>query len=168
MRAAQAEARIEALLPNLRRYARALTGDPAAADDLVQDCVERALSRLHLWRPDGDMRAWLFTIMRNIWRNDLRQRARRPASVTLDETTEPAVAPPQGDRLALRDMQAALLTLAEEQREVVLLVGLEGLSYAEAARVTGVPLGTVMSRLKRGRDRLAALTAGEAPIRRVK
>lgn len=161
-------AEVEAHIPSLRRYARALTGDAASADDLVQDCLERALTRLALWRRGSDMRAWLFAIMRNIWLNDLQRRAARPPHAPMEKGTEPATPAAQPDRLALRDLQAALLALSEEQREVVLLVGLEGLSYAEAAAVTGVPIGTVMSRLKRGRDRLALLMAGEAGLRRVK
>lgn len=159
---------VEAHIPSLRRYARALTGDAAAADDLVQDTCERALSRLMLWRPGSSMRAWLFTIMRRLWLNEARRRASRPA-LRLDDVPEPAQPAPQGDRLAVRDLAAALAMLADEQREVVLLVGLEGMSYAEAAEVTGVPVGTVMSRLKRGRDRLARLMQGAEPmLRRVK
>lgn len=161
-------AAIEAQIPSLRRYARAMTGSASTGDDLVQDCMERALSRLHLLRPDSNLRAWLFTVMRNIWRNELQRRAVRPPLDSLDDHAEPAVAGDQIDRLALRDMQAALLALSDEQREAVLLVGLEGLSYAEVAAVTEVPIGTVMSRLKRGRDRLAQLTGDNPPLRRVK
>ncbi|MEQ8347638.1 MAG: sigma-70 family RNA polymerase sigma factor [Sneathiellaceae bacterium] len=161
-------AQVEAQIPSLRRYARALTGDATAGDDLVQDCMERALSRLHLLRPDSNLRAWLFTIMRNIWRNELQRRAARPPLHALDDQAEPSVAGDQLDRLALRDMQAALLALPDEQREVVLLVALEGLRYAEVAAIAGVPIGTVMSRLKRGRDRLAQLTGDSPPLRRVK
>lgn len=160
---------IEAQIPSLRRYARALTGNAAAADDLVQDTLERALGRFALWRRGGSLRAWLFTIMRNVWISELRRRAARPAVAALDDVAEPGRPPSQDDRLAVRDLASALAALAEEQREVVLLVGLEGMSYAEAAEVTGVPVGTVMSRLKRGRDRLARLMQGAEPVlRRVK
>ncbi|MBI3445780.1 MAG: RNA polymerase sigma factor [Magnetospirillum sp.] len=164
------ESQIEALIPSLRRYGRALTGDVTLADDLVQDCLERALSRLALWRRDSNLRAWLFTIMRNVWINDLRRRSARPEFSGMDDAMETAsTVPDQTDRLALRDLASALAQLAPEQRETVLLVGLEGLSYAEVAEVTGVPVGTVMSRLKRGRDRLSQLVHGaETSIRRVK
>ncbi len=164
------ESQIEAEIPGLRRYARALSGDMAQADDLVQDCLERALSRLALWRRDGNVRAWLFTILRNVWIDELRRRKVRPEQNGMDEAMEgAATAPNQHDRLVVRDLVTALALLAPEQRETVLLVGLEGMSYAEAAGVTGVPVGTVMSRLKRGRDRLALLMhGGEFAIRRVK
>jgi RNA polymerase sigma-70 factor (ECF subfamily) len=164
------ESQIEAEIPGLRRYARALSGNAAQADDLVQDCLERALSRLALWRRDGNLRAWLFTILRNVWIDELRRRKVRPDMNAMDESCDMmASAPNQMDRLAVRDLAAALALLAPEQRETVLLVGLEGMSYAEVAVVTGVPTGTVMSRLKRGRDRLAQLMhGGESAIRRVK
>ncbi len=164
------ESQIEAEIPGLRRYARALSGDVAQADDLVQDCLERALSRLALWRRDGNLRAWLLTILRNVWIDELRRRKVRPEQYGMDDVIEgAATAPNQHDRLAVRDLVAALALLAPEQRETVLLVGLEGMTYAEVAGVTGVPVGTVMSRLKRGRDRLALLMhGGEAAIRRVK
>lgn len=155
-------------IPRLRRYARALTGDATAADDLVQDCLERALSRLALWRPGSNMRAWLFTIMRRLWINELERRACRPPPGSLDDYPEPAAPDDQNARLAVRDLDTALKALPPEQREVILLVGLEGMSYAEAAEVTSVPVGTVMSRLKRGRDRLSALMSGEPMLRRVK
>lgn len=164
------ESQIEAHIPSLRRYGRALTGDAVLADDLVQDCLERALSRLTLWRRGSNLRAWLFTIMRNVWINDLRRRAARPEIGGMDDVMDSAsTAPNQTDRLAMRDLASALALLAPEQRETVLLVGLEGLSYAEVAVVTDVPVGTVMSRLKRGRDRLTQLMHGtESVIRRVK
>lgn len=158
------KAEIEAQIPSLRRYGRALTGNRATADDLVQDTLERALARLSLWRPGSSMRAWLFTIMRNLWISEVQRRAIRPALHSLDDVAEPSQLPSQIDRLVLRDLGAALAALAEEQREIVLLVGLEGMGYAEAAEVTGVPIGTVMSRLKRGRDRLARLMQGVEPL----
>jgi RNA polymerase sigma-70 factor (ECF subfamily) len=141
-------------IPRLRRYARALTGDRARADDLVQDTLERAMVKFHLWRPDSDLRAWMFTIMHNLYVNQLRT---QPADMSVDlddETNHVAVRPTQSDQLEVRDVQAALLQLPEEQREVLLLVGLEQLSYAEAAAILGVPAGTVMSRLSRARARL--------------
>jgi RNA polymerase sigma-70 factor (ECF subfamily) len=164
------ESQIEAEIPGLRRYARALSGDVTLADDLVQDCLERALSRLSLWRRDGNLRAWLFTILRHVWIDELRRRKVRPEQGGMDDVMDSVAASPnQMDRLSVRDLGAALALLAPEQRETVLLVGLEGMSYAEVAVVTDVPIGTVMSRLKRGRDRLSLLMHGAEPtIRRVK
>ena len=138
-------------IPNLRRYARALIGNPDGADDLVQDTLERALSRAHSWRPGSNMRAWLFTIMHNVHVNRLRGENRRPASVAFDETRgEPTARPAQEDGLALDNLADALAALPEDQRAAVLLVGLEGLAYADAAAVLDIPVGTLMSRLSRG------------------
>jgi len=132
----------------LRRYARRLLGNSCDVDDLVQDCLARALSRAHLWRPGSDLRAWLFTILHNMHVNNLR--ARNAVSAVPVDDAIPAP-PEQENRLALRDLARALARVPDEQRQVLLLVGLEGMSYAEAARVQGVPVGTVMSRLARGR-----------------
>ncbi len=146
-------------IPRLRRYARALTGDRVRADDLVQDTLERALVKLHLWRPGSDLRAWLFTIMHNVHINQLRSKS--GAAVALDdESVQPPASPAQADTLELRDLQAMLLRLPEEQRQVVLMVGLEQMTYEETAGVLGIPVGTVMSRLSRGRERLRALLTG--------
>jgi len=147
-------------IPRLRRYARALTGDRARADDLVQDTLERALIKFHLWQPGSDLRAWLFTIMHNVYINQLRAQPAGMSAMTDDDTMQLAVRPTQSDRLEIMDLQAALLRLAEEQRDVLLLVGLEQMTYEEAAGVLGIPIGTVMSRLSRGRERLRALLAG--------
>jgi RNA polymerase sigma-70 factor (ECF subfamily) len=146
-------------IPRLRRYARALVGDRYAADDLVQDTLERAINKYHLWRPGSDLRAWLFAIMHNVYVNQLRSRAARPEAALDDEDSLPQ---PTGgvDRLEIRDLQAALAALSAEQREVVLLVALEQLSYAEASSALGIPIGTVMSRLFRARERLRALMDG--------
>ncbi len=152
-------AEIAAHIPRLRRYARALAGDSHRADDLVQDTFERALAKLHLWRRGSDMRAWMFTIMHNVFINQLK--ARR--ELALDDAVEDGLqSAPQSDPLELRDLDAALRRLPAEQREVLLLVGLEQLSYAEASQALGVPVGTVMSRLSRGRERLRALMSGAA------
>lgn len=148
---------IIAEIPRLRRFARALTGEAAAADDLVQDCLLRALGRLNLWRSGTNMRAWLFTILRNLYANQRRRSARRPAEVPIDETRELSSPPTQGQALALHDLSAALSRLPVEQREVVLLIGLEELSYKETAQILAVPVGTVMSRLSRGREALRIL-----------
>lgn len=144
-------------IPRLRRYARALTGERARADDLVQDTLERALIKLHLWQPGSDLRAWLFTLMHNVFINQLRAQSGR---LTVDDdAAEVAVRPTQTDWLEVRDLQAALLRLPQEQREVLLLVGLEQMTYEESAGVLGIPVGTVMSRLSRARERLRGLLA---------
>ncbi len=158
-------------IPRLRRYARALTGDWVPADDLVQETLARAMSRRHLWVRQKRIRPWLFTIMHNLYVNDIDKRARTPAIVAVeDDDARIAVnGRPEAD-LLLRDLDRALGELPEEQRAVVLLVGLEQLSYKEAGRVLGVPTGTVMSRLSRGRERLRELMAGKRGVglRRVK
>ncbi len=159
-------------IPHLRRYARALGRDTLGADDLVQDCLERALSRLHLFRPGTNLRTWLFTILHNLHVNDLRRRARRLDDIPLEEGIEARAASPDkpSGGLAVRDLSRALDQLADEQREVILLIGLEEMSYKEASEVLGVPIGTIMSRLSRGRERLRTLMeGGDAPVlRRVK
>jgi len=154
------EQSVEQHIPRLRRYARALTGDRAAADDLVQDTLERALSRFHLWRRGSDLRAWLFTIMHNIFVNQARSRMRYPHDA-LDESAAEALHYREPDWTDLRDIGGALERLPVEQRTVVLLVGLEQFTYEEAARVLQVPIGTVMSRLSRGRERMRALLGGD-------
>jgi len=146
-------------IPRLRRYARALTRDASQADDLVQDTLERALLKLDLWRPGSDLRAWLFTLMHNLFVN--RVRAGRLQETELDEARDIPVSGGQMEALALRDIHTALGRLPAEQREVILLVGLEQFGYAEAARILGVPVGTVMSRLSRGRERLRQLLTSE-------
>ncbi len=150
---------IEAEIPRLRRYARALTRDVVSADDLVQDCLTRALGKLHLWQEGSDLRAWLFTILHNQYVNHIRRAVREGATVALNET-EPLLsrAPQQGKRLELRDLERAIAQLPEEQRSVILLVGLEGMRYEEVAAVLDVPVGTIRSRLSRGREALRRLT----------
>ncbi len=153
---------ILAEIPRLRRYARAMLGDRAAADDLVQDTLERAWSRLHQWRAGSDMRAWLFGIMHNL-RVDQLRRPRLPThSIDEDDFDVPTRAT-QNDELELRDLASALGQLPDEQREALLLVALEEMSYADIAATLGVPIGTVMSRLSRGRERLRAIMNGEPP-----
>ncbi len=161
---------LEPQIPALRRYARGLTGDADAADDLVQDCLERALSRWGLFRVGEDLRPWLFTILRNLHLDRLRRDRRRGRDVDLDAADLPAQAADQDAGFGVRDALAALDLLPEEQKSLLLLVGVEDLSYAEAARVLGVPVGTVMSRLARGRQRLRAILASGRPpfLRRVK
>jgi RNA polymerase sigma-70 factor (ECF subfamily) len=150
---------IVAEIPRLRRYARALTGDGARADDLVQDTIERALSRWSLWRSGTNLRAWMFAIMHNVFVNQIKS-AQRIEYVGDDPLPDLESRPTQSDALEVRDLAGALQKLSPEQREVLLLVALEELSYEEAAKALGVPIGTVMSRLSRARERLRALLAG--------
>ena len=159
MRALDHDDDLTAWVPRLRRYARALAGNRDDADDLVQDTLERAWSRAGLWRSVADMRAWLFAIMHNLHVDALR-RGRLTMQAMDEDTPEGATPPTQGDRLAVLDLQAALDRLAPEQREVLLLVALEDMPYADIAQTLGIPLGTVMSRLSRGRDRLRSLLDG--------
>jgi RNA polymerase sigma factor (sigma-70 family) len=160
---------LEEQIPALRRYAFALVRDHDAADDLVQDCLERALSRWYLRHPEGDLRAWLFTILRNLYINAYRTRKRRGVGATLDEA-QPSIGPEQEAGLQARDVLAALDQLPEEQKSLLLLIGVEDLSYEQAARVLAIPVGTVMSRLFRARQRLRTIIEdGRAPLlRRVK
>jgi RNA polymerase sigma-70 factor (ECF subfamily) len=154
----------------LRRYAFALVGDRDRADDLVQDCLERAWSRAHLWR-QGNLRGWLFTIMHNVSINARRRDYRAPLLTSLDRPgLEPSTRPAQEDHLSVGAVHAAVGSLPEEQQEVILLVGLEEFSYAETADILGIPIGTVMSRLHRGRERLRQLLSGQGGpvLRRVK
>jgi RNA polymerase sigma-70 factor (ECF subfamily) len=171
---------LQAQIPRLRRYARALTGNRDSADDLVQDTLERAWTKRALWQDavdgrEGSLRAWLHAVMHNLFINGIR---RAPRTESLDEQDDAAEQLPARDAsaetgAALRDLQRALARLSDEQREVVLLVGLEQLSYAEAAQALGVPIGTVMSRLSRGREQLRQLmdtpgAAGQGGLRRIK
>jgi len=149
-------------IPRLRRYARALTGSRDAADDLVQDTLERALARSALFRPGGNARPWLFAIMHNVFVNQVRSAyARRTVSLDSAGGIEPWTDAGLDQRLSVRDLERALAALPSEQREVVLLIALEALSYADTAKVIGVPIGTVMSRLSRGRERLRLLLEGD-------
>ncbi len=151
---------LHAQIPRLRRYARALTGNAVRADDLVQDCLERALSRRDQWRPDSDLRAWLFTIMHNLHINAVRRERNGPQFTELLDEDNYVAAYAVDGQLQLRDLETALLRLAEEQRTVLLLVAIEELSYAQVSVVLDIPVGTVMSRLHRARERLRGLMAG--------
>jgi RNA polymerase sigma factor (sigma-70 family) len=151
------------LIPRLRRYARALAGERAAADDLVQDTLERAWSKLHLYRRGTDLRAWLFTVMHNVHVNRLR--ATRPSEPLEDEMPELAQRATQGDALLVRDLERALAALPVAQREVLLLVALEDLSYEETAQALDIPIGTVMSRLARAREKVRLLMQGKGGIK---
>jgi len=149
------------VLPRLRRYARALVGERAASDDLVQDTLERAWSRAGQWQAGSDLRAWLFSIMHNLHIDHLR----RPGlnERTLDDSDlELPTRSTQSDRLDVMDLQTALTRLPHEQRQVLLLIALEEMSYEEVSQTLGIPIGTVMSRLSRGRERLRLLLDGQA------
>ena len=146
-------------IPRLRRYARALLGDRYAADDLVQDTLERAWNKFHLWRPGSDLRAWLFSIMHNVFVNQVRSR-RSDIERTMEELPVIAVRATQSDSLEIADVERALRVLPEEQREVLLLVAVEEMTYEEVSRALAIPIGTVMSRLSRGRERMRRLIAG--------
>jgi len=155
---------VETMIPALRRYARALARDSDIADDLVQDTLVRALRSEKLFL-GGDLRDWLYTILTNLNRNRRRSLARQPAMMELHDTTADA----SGTEAEGRDISRALATLAEDQRAVLLLVVLEGLSYRDVADIQGVPIGTVMSRLARARAHVRAVIEGERPaLRRVK
>ena len=154
---------ILAELPRLRRYARAMVGDRAVADDLVQDTLERGWLRLAKWRPGSDLRAWLFGIMHNLQVDQLR--CQGPNTQPLGEAeSEAPMRATQSDRLEVNDLAAALARLPEEQRAVLLLVALEEMSYEQIASTLGIPLGTVMSRLSRGRERLRLMLDGHHPV----
>ncbi|MBJ6124446.1 RNA polymerase sigma factor [Microvirga splendida] len=162
---------LEPQIPALRRYAWALLRDREAADDLVQDTLERAIGRWGQRRQEGDLRAWLFTIQRNLFLNGLRQRKARGTHVgeeALADVQAPGTSPES--HAGLRDVLAGLDALPEEQRSLLLLVGVEDLSYEQAAKVLGIPLGTVMSRLSRARARLREFmeTGRGSALRRVK
>ena len=152
------ECLVEREIPRLRRYARALTRNAARADDLVQDTLLRAISKSHLWEFGTDLRAWLFTIMHNQHVNVVRRAVRDENAVDIEQLSTPLIA--NSDPTAswqLLELEGALGCIAEEQREVILLVGLEGMSYEDAAQILNVPVGTVRSRLSRGRDALRKL-----------
>ncbi|WP_332774902.1 RNA polymerase sigma factor [Polaromonas sp.] len=147
-----------AQIPGLRRYARALTGDAWTADDLVQDTLERACKKWRFWVAGSDLRAWLFTLMHNLFVNQLRRSSRQAGMVALDidDLSNELAAPDAGQEQAM-DLQRCLMRLPQDQRAVLLLVSLEDMSYEETARIVGAPVGTVMSRLSRARTRLREL-----------
>ena len=158
--------RLVELIPRLRRYARALVGDRATADDLVQDTLERAWAKLHLYRRGTDLRAWLFTVMHNVHVN--RVRASRVTDPLEDEMPELAQRAAQGDALLVRDLDRAIARLPAKQRAVLLLVTLEEMSYEQVARTLGIPIGTVMSRLSRAREKLRAMMLGQGASAKLK
>ncbi|KCV83057.1 ECF subfamily RNA polymerase sigma factor [Actibacterium atlanticum] len=153
---------IEALIPDLRRYACALLRDRTAADDLVQDCLERAVAKLHTYSGDGALRPWLFRILINRHRDLMRRDQRAGHLVPVDDlVTEPANAATQDAHMALRETKAAIDRLPEDQRRALLLVALEGATIDEAAQALDIPKGTLLSRLARARSSLRQMTGRE-------
>jgi len=147
---------IEAEIPRLTRYARSLTHNPADAEDLVQESLSRALAKIHLWQAGTDLRAWLFTIMHHLFINE-RRRVSHYNKVALGERDQ-SCEPPQDKHLELRDLTRAIAALSGDQRSVIMLVAVNEMQYEEAASMLSLPLGTVRSRLSRGRDNLRRLT----------
>ncbi|MFZ4538755.1 RNA polymerase sigma factor [Propionivibrio sp.] len=158
---------ILAEIPRLRRYARAMLGDRAAADDLVQDTLERAWFKFQQWRVGSDLRAWLFSIMHNLRVDQLRRPSVPTHSIDEDDFELPT-RPTQSDDLEISDLESALRLVPDEQREILLLVALEEMSFTEIAAALGIPVGTVMSRLSRGRERLRMIMDGQQPATRLK
>lgn len=160
-------------IPHLRRYARALAKDPVLADDLVQDCLERALRKWRLWKPKGRMRSWLFRMLFRVYLNQKHQIRRKAADITLEDGPEPVseTAPPSIG-VEIRETAQAVDDLPEHQRAAILLVALEDMNYDEAAWILNVPVGTLRSRLSRARETLrnvARVAEPESPpLRRIK
>jgi RNA polymerase sigma-70 factor (ECF subfamily) len=153
------KAAILAEIPRLRRYARALLHDADAADDLVQDCLERALLRLDNWQTGESPRRWLFTIMHHLFVDQMRKTRRRSEVVmlTLDDSEALSSPATQTETIASREIVDALQAVSPDRRAALLMVGIEGFSYAEAANILGIPAGTLMSRIARGREELRGL-----------
>jgi RNA polymerase sigma-70 factor (ECF subfamily) len=149
---------VEAEIPGLRRYARALTRDLTRADDLVQSCLMRACDKQHLWQPGTHLRGWLFTLLHNQHVNEVRRSVREGKTVSIEDAAPVLTIKSNAiDALQLRDLERALGNLAPEHRQVILLIGLEGMCYAAVASVLNIPIGTVRSRVSRGRDQLRIL-----------
>ena len=146
-------------VPSLRAFAISLTNDPIRADDLVQDTLLRALSRMDQFERGTNLNAWLFTILRNLFHTEYRKRRREVEDPDNAHAARLAVRPEQGSRLEFEDFRAALAKLTPDQREALLLVGAQGMSYEETAAVCGVAVGTIKSRVNRARARLAELLA---------
>ena len=153
------EKRLTDQLPHLLRYAKALTRNNDMAEDWVQDCMERAWSKRLMWNPERQLRPWLFTIMHNLYINQISKLANNQHMVSVDSVLEQADND-SSELLQLRDFEHALGKLSPEYREILLLAGLENLSYKEIAKITSLPLGTVMSRLSRAREKLRQLMDG--------
>ncbi len=165
---AEIDRQIVACIPSLRRYAVGLTGNREAADDLVQDTMERAWSRIALWQRRGDLRAWLFSILHNVFVDRARANRRSLIDSLGEEEADVPVRATQGDMLEVQDLDRALARVPLEQREVLLLVAVEQMSYEQVAKVLAIPIGTVMSRLSRGRAALRAVLEGRAGASKLK
>ncbi|MBS3650669.1 RNA polymerase sigma factor [Pseudaminobacter sp. 19-2017] len=157
-------------IPRLRRYARALMRDRDRADDLVQDCLERALSRLDNWRTGESPRRWLFTIMHHLFLDQMRREKRRGEGAMLPLESHDAMSVPseQAEDAASREVLQALQSISPERRSAILMVAVEGFSYAEASAVLGIPAGTLMSRIARGREDLRAILDGGSRRRAIR
>jgi RNA polymerase sigma-70 factor, ECF subfamily len=155
---------IETHIPRLRRYARLLAQDPNLADDMVQDCLERACSHAHLYRTDLNLRGWLCTILLNVVRSHARKARHRQWAPMEEHMDRLPCGPRQYDALQIRDLRRAYAKLAEMFQEIIILIVIEGMTYEEAARVLEVPVGTVRSRLSRARGQLKALIDGAEPL----
>jgi RNA polymerase sigma-70 factor, ECF subfamily len=154
-------------IPHLRRYARALLRDADAADDLVQDCLERALTKRHLWRRTGSLRSWLFRIVYTQFLNSRGRRAKAQLTANLDDLDQPIAMPAaQLDHAEAVEVMDALFTIDADQRAALLLVAVEGMAYDEAADALNIPIGTLRSRLWRGRQALGAARPGRPGRRR--
>lgn len=163
------EVQLVEAIPSLRGYARALCHDSHQADDLVQECLARAISRRRLWISQKGMRPWLFTILHNIFVNTLRQTREFQSFPDSEDFTSALVGEDDAETLSnLSEFEKALGQLTPEHREVLLLVGVEQLSYREVSRIVGVPSGTVMSRLSRAREKLRENMQGEITIANIK
>jgi RNA polymerase sigma-70 factor (ECF subfamily) len=163
----QDEAQIVACIPHLRRYARGLSSDREQADDLVQDTLERAWTKYSMWQKRGEVRAWMFGIMHNLFIDRVRSQRSRPEDSAGDELPEVSDRATQLDRLEVRDLDRVLQRLSPDLREVLLLVGVEELSYQDVAYVLDVPIGTVMSRLSRARERLRTELDGRSSVSKI-
>ena len=152
------EVSLQEQIPRLRRYAHALTRNTHSAEDLVQDCLERAWSKRDTWRPDSNLRAWLFTIMHNVFVNSLR--TNRLPTQTFHEGEYPSRVDHLEDSHVLRDFESCLVKLKPDYQEMIVFACLEQMSYREIAQIMDVPIGTVMSRLSRGREQLRLLMEG--------
>lgn len=160
---------IEPHLGSLKRYALTLARNRPDAEDLVQDSVARALQKSGRFEPGTNLRAWLFTIMHNLHANTRRYRAARPEWVAGDDLPDASAPATQEAAIVWRDLNRAMAVLPPDQRDVLMLIGVEGLSYAETAEALDIPIGTVMSRLSRGREAIRRfMTEGRPPLRRVK
>lgn len=159
-------------IPRLRRYARALTRDADNADDLVQDCVERAIRKRHLWKQTGSIRNWLYRILYREFVNQSVRRKRRDRHIAEEEhPMDPLADPPQEETMSFRNVAEALYCLPSDQRAAIMLIAVEGLTYSDAATVLGIEIGTLRSRLFRGREKLKVVFSPDetkAPLRRVK